>query len=285
MQKSIIGGRLLIQTMKGGLNMTRDIRLPDCQSFSFSHQLSQERVDQAVRLFGADVIQRILCFALYLLGVNRSAIGHAMDMPSETVKSIIKALKRDGLSAFEDRRRRRSSFLPETIPQGPPITLQADQEHLVVDLGFRDRHLRLLQKDTLQMKILLLTMLNNGWISTRQVAQAMDLTPAYIGTLAQRLARDGALSLLDQRGGQKQDYRVPPEVKAEIIQQFASDIIIGGQTSGEVISAALKDRCHISVPARTIRHHMANMGLSKIKRSLPELVATVKKTSKDSSES
>lgn len=264
--------------------MTRDLRLPNCQNLSFSHQLSQERVDQAVQRFGAGVIQRILCFALYLLGVNRSAIGQAMDMPSETVKSIIKALKRDGLSAFEDRRRRGSSFLPETIPQRPPITLQADREHLVVDFGFRDRHLRLLQQDSLQTRIFLLTMLNNGLFSTRQVAEAMDLTPAYVGTLAQRLVREGSLSLLDQRGGQKQDYRVPPEVKAEIIQQFVADVITGGQTSGEVISAALKDRCRISVPARTVRYHMANLGLTKIKRSLPELVATVKKTSKRSCE-
>ena len=54
-----------------------------------------------MRRFGADLIQQILCFALYLPGVNRSAIGHAMDMPSETVTSIIKALKRDGLASFE----------------------------------------------------------------------------------------------------------------------------------------------------------------------------------------
>lgn len=260
-----------------------DLRLPDCQNLPFSRQLSQERIDQAMRRFGADVIQRILCFALYLLGVNRSAIGQAVDIPSETVKSIIKALNRDGLAAFEDRRRRRSSFLPETIPQGPPITLQAEKEHLVVDFGFKDRHLRLLQQDTLQMRIILLAMLNNGLLSTGQVAEAMDLTPAYVGTLAQRLARDGALSLLDQRGGQKQDYRVPPEVKAEIIQQFAADIITGGQTSGDMISASLKDRCHMSVPGRTVRHHMTNLGLTKIKHSLPELVATVKKTSKTSS--
>jgi len=89
--------------------------------------------------------------------------------------------------------------------------------------------------------------------------------------------------LLDQRGGQKQAYRVPAEVKAEIIQQFAADVITGGPTSGDMISAALKDRCRISVPARTVRHHMANLGLTKIKHSLPELVAAVKKTSKTSS--
>jgi hypothetical protein len=68
-------------------------------------------------------------------------------------------------------------------------------------------------------------------------------------------------------------------VKGELVQQFAVDIITSGKTSGEKISNELKERCNILLPARTVRHHLAQMGLGKIKRSLPQLLVALKKTS------
>jgi DNA-binding transcriptional regulator LsrR (DeoR family) len=52
---------------------------------------------------------------LYLLGLNRSAIGRNLGIPSETAKSIIKAVSKKGLVAFEDRRRSSSAFLPQAL--------------------------------------------------------------------------------------------------------------------------------------------------------------------------
>ena len=124
-------------------------------------------------------------------------------------------------------------------------------------------------------------MLNNGLLAKKQVAEAIGLTPAHTATLAHRLDHDGTLSLLDQREGQKQDYRVTPAVKAELIQQFAVDVITEGRTSSSKISAKVGDRCHIILPARTVRHHLVQMGLPKIKHSLPQLFALVKKTSEN----
>ena len=130
----------------------------------------------------------------------------------------------------------------------------------------------------MQLKTTLLTLFNSGLLKNRLVAEVLEITPSYTAVLARRLDEQGGLSLLDQRQGQKQDYRVPEEAKAEVIQQFALDVITSGQTSGRTISAELKERCDISIPARTVRHHLARMGLGKIKKSLPQLVSAVKKT-------
>jgi len=257
--------------------------LIDCQNLIFSPRLSDNRTYQAQQTLGSVVVQRILCFALYLLGLNRKAIGQSLSIPSETVKSIIKAVNRDGLAALEDRRRRFSTFLPRNRPEPPPITLREEEDHVVVDLGFRGRHLKLSRHDPLQMKTVLLSMFNNGLLSKREVAKAIKLTPPHTATLARRLDEEGARSLADRRQGQKQQYRVTAPVKAELVQQFAVDIITTGQTSGTKISNALKERCNIAVPARTVRHHLARMGLREIKESLPQLVAAVKKTSSNCS--
>jgi transposase len=265
--------------------MTDKMRLIDCRSLTFSPQLSESRMGQARESFGAGVIQRILCFTLYLLGLNRSAIGRTLGIPPDTAKSIIKAVKRDGLRAFEDRRLKPSTLLSkQASTEPPPITLRKDDDHLVVDFGIRDRAIKLCRQDPLQMKTVLLSMFNSGLLSTRQVAEAIELTPSHTAALARRLQNQGVLSLVDQRQGQKEDYVVTPSVKAELIQQFAVDIITSGRTSSAAISEKLKERCSIVIPDRTVRHHLSRMGLGSIKRSLPQLVAAVKKTSNNCSE-
>jgi len=265
--------------------MTDKMPLIDCRSLTFSPQLSESRMDQAWESFGPGVIQRIVCFTLFLLGVNRSTIGRTLGIPPDTAKSIIKAVKRDGLRAFEDRRMKSSTLLPEqAYREPPPVALRKDDDHLVVDFGIRDRAIKLCRQDPLQMKTVLLSMFNSGLLSTRQVAEAIELTPSHTAALARRLQEKGALSLVDQRQGQKEDYAVSPSVKAELIQQFALDVITTGRTSSTAISEKLKERCSIVIADRTVRHHLSRMGLGSIKRSLPQLVAAVKKNAKNCTE-
>jgi len=259
----------------------KTIRITNCQDFSFSDKLSRNRIDRALEAFGTIVINRILCFALYLLGVNRQDIGKSIDLPAETVKSIIKALMKDGISALEDRRRQPLSPIPKVCPELLPITLKQEGQLVVVDLGAQGRQIKLDQHDPLQMRIFLLTMLNSGLLTNQQVAEAIGLTSPRTTALAQQLMQNGALSLVDKREGQKQDYRVTAEIKAELIQQFAVDVITGGATSGSSISDQLKERCQIAISARTVRHHLCKLGLPTIKHSLPKLVTSVKKTSKN----
>ena len=254
------------------------LRMIDCQTLSFSQELSKDRMERACESFGTGVIQRLLCFALYLLGVNRSVVGRSLEIPPETVKSIVKALNRNGLSALEDRRRRYATFLPQAVPPPPPIRLRRQPPYVIVDFGGGDRRLKLSREDPLQLRIVLLSMLNGGLLSKQQVAEAIDLTPARTAALARQFTSEGTASLLDRRKGQQQDYRVTSAIKAELIQQLVLDLITAGRTSGNTLAEGLQARCGISVPARTVRHHLAEMGLSKIKHSLPELVAAVKKT-------
>jgi len=106
--------------------------------------------------------------------------------------------------------------------------------------------------------------------------KAIGLSVAHTVALSQRLDGEGLTALIDKRQGQQSDYRITPEVKAELVQQFAVDIIARGKTSGEAISEELRDRCLITVPARTVRHHLARLELGQIKQSLPKLVAKAK---------
>lgn len=259
--------------------MTRKLPSIDCQNLAFSHYLAQDRMQRAQQLLGVNVVQRFLCLALYLLGVNRSAIGQALGIPAETAKSIIKAMTNDGLCALEDRRRSMSTFLPQSRPQHAPITLQQADERIVVDFGVEGRQLVIPSQNVLQIRAVLLSMLNSGLLSSHQVAEVIGLTPAHTATLAHRLEHEDISSLIDKRQGQKADYRVTPQVKAELVQQFVVDAIAHRKVSSEAISAELKERCQMTVPARTVRHHLARIGLQTIKHTLPKLLAAAKKNS------
>ena len=259
--------------------MMKNFQFIDCRNLTFSASLSQDRLQRALHLLGETVVHRLLCFALYLLGVNRRAIGQALDIPTETAKSIIKAVKKNGLPALEDRRHRSSNFLPQVPVPLPPVRLSATEQHIIVDFGVDDRRLQIVRQNKRQVRTVLLSLLNSHLLHKRQVAEAIGMSVAHTATLAKRLNREGIAAMIDKRQGQQYDYRVTPETKAELVQQFAVDVIARGKTSGKAISAELQERCQITVPARTVRHHLARMGLGQIKQSLPELVAAVKKNS------
>jgi len=261
--------------------MFTKISFPDCQRSQLSPKLSKTRVAQAQQLLGPRVVQRLLAFALYLLGAKRSAIGQALNIPTETVKSMIKTINRDGVSGLEDRRCAASRNLESQKPA--PISCREEDNSLVIDFGIPGRELKIPRNDPLLLKAVIVSMANNRLLAKQEAAQALNVTSSYMSTLARRLHEEGAASLADKRQGQKHDYRVPAPVKGEIIQQFATDIVCHDQTSSDKISAELKERCGLELSPRTIRHHLSLLGLKPVKHSLPKLIKAVKKTSKVSS--
>ncbi len=78
----------------------------DCRVLSFSPELSSKRLSKAQLIFGKKVIQRIICFCLYILGVQRIEISKAVKLPENTVRTMLKTILRDGFEAFFDRRKK-----------------------------------------------------------------------------------------------------------------------------------------------------------------------------------
>lgn len=251
----------------------------NCRDLVFSTELSQQRIDRAEQVFSVRVIERFICFSMYLLGGNRTMISEVTELPHGSVRSIIRALQRDGLSAFEDRRQRTSSFLPPPQPKVPPLRLYAEGEYVVVDLGIPGGLLKIPRQNNLQIRTVILSLLNSGLLSKKTVATFLGLTPVHTQNLAQKLQEEDISALIDKRKGQQKDYRFTPEIKAELIQQFVLDIVSQGKTTGKQLSQGLQKRCQFILPERSIRQHVQKLGLEAIKQSLPELLAEAKKNS------
>lgn len=112
------------------------------------------------------------------------------------------------------------------------------------------------------------------------VSSVLDNTPAHCRELSVKLAnQDVPEVLIDKQKGQKQDFLVDLEVKAELIQNFAARAISGYSTSSQVLTKIVNDHQKTTISPRTIRWHMNRLGLTKIKKTLPDLVKTLKKKS------
>ena len=109
----------------------------NCQRIVFSPKLSQRRMEQSESVLGADVLNRLLCFALYNLGVNRTDLSNILKAPPGTIKSTIRAINRGGLTAFEDRRRKKSSTtnISPPLQQTQKVFVTCNEESTIINIA------------------------------------------------------------------------------------------------------------------------------------------------------
>jgi len=251
----------------------------NCESLSFSQKLSEQRISQAETLLSKKIVRKILAYALFLLGVNRSSISTFLNMAPGSIRSLVLAMKLRGLAGVEDQRRKTSSFKPPRPEQIAP-TLEADASGLKVDFNVGNLLLRIPKSNPIQKRVVLLSLANNGLLEHSTVAAALGLSIDRTGKLARTLEQEDVKGILDQR----QDYRFTPQKKAELIQQFVIEAVAQRPTGGEQLAKKLEERCQLSLSPKSILSHLSRLGLSSIKDSLPEHLAEVKKNSSNSSE-
>jgi len=226
------------------------------------------------------VVKRVISFALYLLGAHRRQIAEHLKMPHDTLKSCINRVLQHGITTFEDRRKKASPFTPlkaATLSRGPSVVTEG--ENVIFDFGENNSIISIPASNKLQIKTILLTILNNGLINTQRASAVLECSTVHTARLSRALKKDDVYALLDKRQGQKQDYLFPSVIKAELIQQFVANAICGKKTSSIVISEQINKQCKSNFSDRAVRLHMQKLGLPQIAKSLPALVNTLKKNS------
>ena len=252
----------------------------DCRHIEFFPTKSEQRINTALHVFPKGLLMRLLAFVLHLLGAKRKAVAALVSMPEESVKTVVRLAMRDGFPALRDRRRSEGPPVAKTSPSPPRITARREGEWHVVEFGPNGNSLKIPVTFRVQARTILLSLVNAGLLSVQENAAALGIHAAHCRELARKLAsHDVVESLVDKRQGQKQDYIVGPEQKAEIIQQLAARAITGQSTSSKVLAKVVNERTQAEVSARTIRWHIQKLGLTHIKKILPQLVETLKKTS------
>ena len=251
----------------------------DCRRIEFSPEKSQERITRALKVFPTGVLNKMLAFSVYLLGAKLHSAAKLVGMPDESVKTTIRVVLQDGFGALRDRRYSGIDKRVEACATELRVSARREDEFCIVDFGVLGKELRIPLSHKIEARTVLLSLLNANLLSLTEVATALELSCSHSRELAGKLSNNDVMdALVDKRQGQKQDYRVGPEIKAEIIQQFAARTVTGLSTSSDVLATVISADSETPLSPRTVRWHMEKLGLGNIKESLLELVNTLKKT-------
>ena len=252
----------------------------NCQDIVFSQKQSQQRIERFLRVLPSPVLKKLLFFALYLLGARLKSIAAIVEIPEESGKTTISRVMNDGIAAFQDRRQTaKITKLPKPTHPQPLVSAFIEEGFCEITFGDRAHPLKIPQDHRLHLRTILLSLLQADYLPAEAVASILGLTVSHCRELSAKLLDNGVSeTLIDKRTGQQRDYLVDLSVKAELIKQFAARSIAGQSTSSQVLTTLINDSLVMNVSSRTIRWHMNRLGLTRIKRTLPALVETLKKT-------
>ena len=243
----------------------------------FSELKSKKRLEKAYAVMGKAVINRIIAYALFLLGANRDDIADLLSMPKGTLLCLLTRLSQNGLSALSDGRFKNNENMIRTEQRNLSYEVECDG-NIAIKSGSIKSILKISDADPFRKKIILLTFLENKLISSRMIAQYFGISVRHVGNLLRKLRVEGASSLLDQRRGQRQDYVYKPELKSELILQYVVNASNGEKTSGHAIASGILERTRIDLSERSVRHHISKLGLRMIAGKITDLVCSQKKT-------
>ena len=206
---------------------------------AFSKAHSENRIKKAYNLLGENVVNKIIGFALFLLGANREKIAEKINIPTGTFLSFLTRIDNIGISAFGDRRSSTSFQVKQTKSQKLCVSLKKEENNFSIQFNNDDKIIDLPINNSLQVKVVLLTFCKNGFLSLKEVSQSLNFSTVHTRQLCEKLYSEDAHSLIDKRKGQLKDYTYTPDIKAEIIKQFAVNAVTGASTSSQIISKQL----------------------------------------------
>jgi len=134
--------------------------------------------------------------------------------------------------------------------------------------------------NSIQRKVLLLTLLNSGILKNSEIAELLDISKVQVSNLSKGLIENDVLSLIEKRKGQQKNYVINKDVKSELIQQYVANLVTGKSISSNNITKQVNEVCKTDIADRTIRQYISKIGLNKVKRTFPELLKEFKKNLK-----
>lgn len=255
-----------------------------CQDIAFNPNLSTNRMEKAETAFGRKVLINILCLCLYLLGVKRVKIGSTLEISENTVRAKLRTFLKGGFYSLGDRRQKSLvQHTEEDRKKGSVMSKAAinrTQDEIVI--AIENSSIVLSRKNNLLTRAVLLTLADGNLLTKAEVADILELSKAHVSYLCKELKDKDIHCLIDKRKGSQEDYKFTPDVKAELIKEFTVSCLTGESASGKAIGKKMDQTFKTSFSERSVRFHMHKLGLSSIKKTLPEKYESEKKSSSKS---
>ena len=258
----------------------------DCQIIEFSATKSSQRIAKVSNVFGPYLLNRVLAFALYLFGAKHRVVATLFGMPDDSLKTMLRVLRKDGFPALCDRRQTATPSIPPLPclePSKPQVSLLVDDEFCHIHFGFEGCDLKIPRGHKTHLRTVLVSLFQAGLLTSSDISSVLGITAARCRALAAMLSSHGVEeALIDKREGQKKDFRVGEKEKTVIVKHYVATLVTGHSTSSVSLAKAIEKHDEISLSPRTIRCHVNKLGLPDLKGTLPALLETLKKTAEPS---
>jgi len=141
----------------------------------FSKTHSNKRIEKAYEGLGVKIITRIIGFTLFLLGAKREDIAQYLQISMGTFLSFLTRADQYGLLAFEDRRK---SACKKVVTTEAPVkvSLAVTEQNVIIQLGGNNQEIIIPRKNLLQCKVILLTFVNNGLLTAKEVSDVLGFS-------------------------------------------------------------------------------------------------------------
>ena len=139
----------------------------DCRNIDFSAEKSQQRIERYLEIFSPELLNRIFALVLHLLGVKRQTVATLVNLPEESVKTLLSNIQKDGFVAIRDRRYSSANLSNGRSPStNPTVTLATEGDYCVVNFG--DNHkIRVRREHQVHLRTLLLSLCQGGLLTTQ----------------------------------------------------------------------------------------------------------------------
>ena len=248
------------------------MQCPNVNNFQ-STAKGQNRLDQAIDSLGSDVVNKILGFSLYILGFPYDYISRNVGFSEPGLKTLNQDICQNGVERFLDKRKKAPySMTRKDVPEIPPEKATIEYSELNEKyIQFKLRgpiSLTLRNDDTIGKKLLSLLFMDANLLRQQDVAKLLNCRRLSVYENYKKFNSQGAKGLLDNRQGQKGDYKVDDKVKGEIVKDYLLSIFSNEMPTKTTIRNSLKERFSKDYSERSVASHLKKLGLTDNKKEL-----------------
>ena len=247
------------------------MQCPDLNSFQ-SLNKGHKRLEQAIDSLSADVVGRILGYSLYLFGYSYEFISKTTGLSEPGIKTLIQDIIKDGVERFLDKRKKSTLQLSNKssgdVLNSPVVKYIESNDHYVKFEATGKISIKIGKTDILGKKLIALFFVESKLITQTKAAEIIGCQRLAIQQNLQKLRTSGFQGILDNRRGQKSDYKFSTDVKGEIIKCFISSIFEVKTPTKSTISRHLNEKFSNNYSERATALHLKKLGLTDHKQEL-----------------
>lgn len=235
----------------------------------------QKRLDQAIDFLGPDVANKILGFSLYVLGYPYDFISDTVRLSEPGLKTLIQDVYENGVEPFLDKRKKVHPVIknPQETANPPVKYIEHDEKDIIEFKLTCPISLRIRKDDSIGKKLLTLLFIDANLLKQAEAAKILKCKRLAVYQNLKKIRSIGTKGLIDNRKGQKTEYKFDAKVKGEIVKGYLLSIFENKIPTKTNITQHLREKFSEKYSEEAVALHLKKLGFPDNKNELYSEIA------------